>query len=725
MNREMRKFYRKLNKTKNIGVIFKEFNGKIVTNTDYEDINLPQGYSIIDGKIFNGSTEIGEMEVVDTLENKSTINVEDYDDILEDEELEEDDLEDDYEVENKKRRFSFISGLRSIRYNISNFFENFGKKKKIEFDEEIIEDEEIEEKTTKKETKPVEGKKEPKKEEVKKTKESSKEEDEEIIEDEEIEIEEKPKIRSYVRNALYGIANGVGGFFEHFGKRKKIDVDEDILEDEEKTTKKETKPVEEKKEPKKEPKKETEPVEEDFKEVAKRLGEIENLIREALSYKSKVADFSEYDKKINSYTVEFNELYGEYVSSKKLNGAKLIALRSNLTMLNKELSKLAKEEPEESKSIDDRKKVEEPEESKSIDDRKEIEELAKKVEKLIEIGENKISIIDDEEFVDNIAALSYKFHDEFISTIKGIPVNKLKEEDFEDMEPKADLSIEELKNAYNILIANIEMLIDKMDKKIASEAKTTEEPKVAKTTEELKAAKATEEPIVAKTTEEPEVAKTTEELKAAKATEEPIVEKTTKYSVDDETIEFIYENNNYNDINNKVNKLKNKLADKKFLLLALIKNGASEVEISELKAKISKIENKLAGYELKLQAYVEICGRKVEERDRREKELYYSVIFKKAEEEGRLSQLQSYSDEDISNFYESAKTNAIAADMISVLRQETPNDDLDLESMTVSQLKAYAENYKGITIPKKMKKAEIIDTIKDANEKRNQRRLSL
>ena len=127
MNKEMRKFYRKLMKMDNEGVTFRKYDGKIISDFEAEDLNLPEGYSIVNNEIFNGDTKIGELEVTSFDENED-INLEDFEDL--DIDFEED--------EEKERRFSFRRGLNSIRYGISNFFGNFGKRRNIELEDETM-----------------------------------------------------------------------------------------------------------------------------------------------------------------------------------------------------------------------------------------------------------------------------------------------------------------------------------------------------------------------------------------------------------------------------------------------------------------------------------------------------------------------------------------------------------------------------------------------------------
>lgn len=136
MNKEMRKFYKKLRKMNNEGVTFKKFDGKLISDFEAEDLNIPEGYSIVDNEIYSGDIKIGEFEVASFEENED-IDLSEFED-----------LDVDYEEdEEETRRFSIRNGLNAVRYGISNFFGNLGKRKEISIDDDITDDitEEVEE----------------------------------------------------------------------------------------------------------------------------------------------------------------------------------------------------------------------------------------------------------------------------------------------------------------------------------------------------------------------------------------------------------------------------------------------------------------------------------------------------------------------------------------------------------------------------------------------------
>ena len=97
MSREMNKFYKKLSKSMEKDFVDMAFDGdKIVLPEDAKgDIELPKGYSIVDGIVFKGTEEIGHVEYTksEPLEEIKTNEEE-----LEAEE-EEEEIEDDYDFD--------------------------------------------------------------------------------------------------------------------------------------------------------------------------------------------------------------------------------------------------------------------------------------------------------------------------------------------------------------------------------------------------------------------------------------------------------------------------------------------------------------------------------------------------------------------------------------------------------------------------------------------------
>ena len=103
---------------------------------------------------------------------------------------------------------------------------------------------------------------------------------------------------------------------------------------------------------------------------------------------------------------------------------------------------------------------------------------------------------------------------------------------------------------------------------------------------------------------------------------------------------------------------------------------------------------------------------------------FYKDFWKNVDE-SRLSSIQPYSNDDIMNLYESAKNNQIISDMVNGIRQETPNEDIDLISMTKAEIIKYAYEQKdGLILPSKMTKANMIAEIRKVNTENNKKRLS-
>ena len=136
MSREMNKFYKKLSKSMEKDFVDMSFDGdKIVLPEDAKgDIELPKGYSIVDGIVFKGTEEIGHVEYTksEPLEEIKT----------NEEELEsEEEIEDDYDFDFDEEEEEEEEVKKASHVPKTSILDNF---KSVKKDDEEEEEEEIE-----------------------------------------------------------------------------------------------------------------------------------------------------------------------------------------------------------------------------------------------------------------------------------------------------------------------------------------------------------------------------------------------------------------------------------------------------------------------------------------------------------------------------------------------------------------------------------------------------
>lgn len=177
MNKEMKKFFRELEKTYNPGVTFKKFNNSIVSSEDLENINLPEGYTLADNAVLKNGQIIGKMEV----EPKSNVISIDRDILI-----------DENEEEDKEEKALFGGFFRNTFYNIKSRFDKKSSTVDVYEEDSKVDINKLEE-----------------------------------VEETEIEEEKPSKIKNFFSN----LGNKVSNFFE---VRRTIKKDEDIIGTDEK-----------------------------------------------------------------------------------------------------------------------------------------------------------------------------------------------------------------------------------------------------------------------------------------------------------------------------------------------------------------------------------------------------------------------------------------------------------------------------------------------------------
>ena len=318
MNKEMKKFYKKLVKTENMGVTFSTFNGKIVSSKELDELNIPEGYNIVDGNVYKDGIEIGKMEVYENEdENDIELDSEDFeeisfDDLYEDEnedknenennseldsedfeeisfdDLYEDDIDNEIEFidtndddENKKvsskrhKVRNIVKGcLYGIGRGISKFFNHFGKR------------------NSKDENKKVSSK--------------------------------RHKVRNLVKRSLYGVERGISKFFNHFGKRNSIDLPEELNNvntydnlPKEETTK--------------------DKIIKNFEEIEKTLEVFNKIINE-----NPDLNFETFIKRKDALLEDYNELYIKFANDEEVNLDDVINVKTKWFELLVDTSKYVK-----------------------------------------------------------------------------------------------------------------------------------------------------------------------------------------------------------------------------------------------------------------------------------------------------------------------------------------------------------------------------------------------
>ncbi len=446
MNKEMRKFYRKLMKMENMNVIFTKYNGMIICSENPENLNIPEGYSIVNNEVFSGDKKIGKIVQHNETE-EIDLNDFDLEELSEEKEIKNDTEEDektidfsnedidddmDIEVEKEESNNKKVTIFGKIGYAIKKAFErdnDFVDFEEDEEDEEI--NESVKESANKKDLDFDE------KDEI------EFEIDEDIMgTDEELESEKKkPSIFSKIKN---GIGYAIAKFFDHFGKKPEVEIPEDVIK---KSGIKSNEPIVKKEsdDDKKEPivKKESDNVIDKDKEmIEKKFSEIELLFREINTIKNtnKDLDFSKFDDRITENFNKFQSLFNLYVNDGLIKATDLIALKSIVTVLKGEIEKYVIESTLNENEVNNKpRKVE----FTSIEDTKaKFEEYDKPEKEFKEISE-KIA-----------------YYEEFLST------HDLSHVDDQGMKERMEEKLSALKERYN------EIMESKKDKNAENDLRT-------------------------------------------------------------------------------------------------------------------------------------------------------------------------------------------------------------------------------------------------------------
>ena len=142
MSREMNKFYKKLSKSMEKDFVDMAFDGDtIVLPEDAKgDIELPKGYSIVDGIVFKGTEEIGHVEYTksEPLEEIKTNEEE----LEAEEEEEEEEIEDDYDFDfdEEDEEEEVVKASHVPKTSILDNFKSVKKDDEEEEEEEIEDD---------------------------------------------------------------------------------------------------------------------------------------------------------------------------------------------------------------------------------------------------------------------------------------------------------------------------------------------------------------------------------------------------------------------------------------------------------------------------------------------------------------------------------------------------------------------------------------------------------
>ena len=224
MDKKLKKFFKALEKTKNTGVNFSLNDGIIVSSEKLNDINIPEGYSLDEDKIYDKKNnfigyitdsvdyddemDLGEIDDItsEIIEENDIKNEEDYDDIIDLSEL--DDIADEITSDSKKEVIDEVDN------------------DEIDLDDiDSLQDEIIEENKEKKGIFTKLREKFGKKDLSKVYEVASKIDTTDEDMDEEVETPKKEKfvtikkIGETIRNFVYSIPFHVSNFFENFGNK--------------------------------------------------------------------------------------------------------------------------------------------------------------------------------------------------------------------------------------------------------------------------------------------------------------------------------------------------------------------------------------------------------------------------------------------------------------------------------------------------------------------------